>query len=52
MRPTIVKTLLLITVLCLPVVILQHNWAGLAVVVTALAASGREIRTANRRDRG
>jgi hypothetical protein len=47
----IIATLVLVTLLCLPVVVLQHNWAGLTVVVVALTVSTRELMTAIRRDR-
>ncbi|MEU8230436.1 hypothetical protein AB0C12_12640 [Actinoplanes sp. NPDC048967] len=38
--------MLLLTLLCLPVVIVQQNWAGLAVVVLALLVSTREVMAA------
>lgn len=46
-----VIVMLLFTMLCLPVVIVQRNWAGLAVVLLALTVSTREVMVAIRRGR-
>ncbi|WP_212990789.1 hypothetical protein [Actinoplanes auranticolor] len=43
--------MLLLTLLCLPIVIMQRNWAGLAVVIVALTVSTREVMAAIRRGR-
>jgi hypothetical protein len=46
-----VIVMLLLTLLCIPVVIMQRNWAGLAVVILALTVSAREVMTAIQRGR-
>ncbi|GAA3939338.1 hypothetical protein Aau02nite_48170 [Amorphoplanes auranticolor] len=46
-----VIVMLLLTLLCLPIVIMQRNWAGLAVVIVALTVSTREVMAAIRRGR-
>jgi hypothetical protein len=48
---SIVVTLVLITLLCVPVVIVQQNWAGLAVFLTALSIAMWDVMVAIRRSR-